>query len=70
MDVAQGSRPRQAGRRLHRYVHIATKQENTRKGAPHLVPLADRAMGSMKQWLLGTLHGRRTPMEGDVMRPG
>jgi transposase-like protein len=39
------------------YKHIATKQENIRKGAPHVVPLADRAMGNLKQWLLGTYHG-------------
>jgi hypothetical protein len=24
---------------------------------PHVVPLADRAMGNLKQWLLGTHHG-------------
>lgn len=39
------------------FTHIATKQGNIRKGAPHIVPLADRAMGNMKQWLLGTYHG-------------
>jgi len=39
------------------YTHIATKQGNIRKGAPHVVPLADRAMGNLKQWLLGTFHG-------------
>lgn len=39
------------------YTHVATKQGNIRKGAAHIVPLADRAMGNMKQWLLGTFHG-------------
>jgi transposase-like protein len=43
------------------YVHQATKQGNIRKGADHVVPLADRAMGNMKQWLLGTFHGVSRP---------
>jgi transposase-like protein len=28
-----------------------------RKGAKSVVPLADRAIGNLKQWLLGTHHG-------------
>jgi transposase-like protein len=39
------------------FVHYPTVQGKIRKGAPHVVPLADRAMGNMKQWLLGTHHG-------------
>ena len=39
------------------YTHQPAKQGNIRKGAVHVVPLADRAMGNMKQWLLGTFHG-------------
>ena len=31
------------------------------KDAEHVVPLADRAMGNMKQWLLGTFHGVGRP---------
>jgi transposase-like protein len=39
------------------YDHAPKKQGNIRHGAEHVVPLADRAMGNMKQWLLGTFHG-------------
>ncbi len=39
------------------YEHVSTTQGDIRKGAPHVVPLADRAMGNLKQWLLGTYHG-------------
>lgn len=39
------------------YIHHAIVQGNIRKGMPHVVPLADRAMGNLKQWLLGTFHG-------------
>lgn len=39
------------------YIHVAEKQEKVRKGAKPVVPLADRAIGNMKQWLLGTYHG-------------
>jgi transposase-like protein len=39
------------------YVHQPTVQGNIREGMPHVVPLADRAMGNLKQWLLGTHHG-------------
>ena len=28
-----------------------------RKGAPSVVPLADRAIGNLQQWLIGTYHG-------------
>ncbi len=28
-----------------------------RKGAPSVVPLADRAIGNLQQWLIGTHHG-------------
>ena len=43
------------------YVHKPKKQENIRHGAEHVIPLADRAMGNMKQWLLGTFHGVSRP---------
>ena len=39
------------------YIHQPAKQGNIRHGAEHVVPLADRAMGNLKQWLLGTFHG-------------
>lgn len=39
------------------YTHLPMKQDDIRKGALHVVPLADRAMGNLKQWLLGTYHG-------------
>jgi hypothetical protein len=28
-----------------------------RKGATPVVPLADRAIGNLQQWLIGTYHG-------------
>ena len=43
------------------YIHQPTKQGNLRHGAPHVVKFADRAMGNMKQWLLGTFHGVSRP---------
>ena len=43
------------------FVHQPAKQGNIRQGAEHVVPLADRAMGNMKQWLLGTFHGVSRP---------
>jgi hypothetical protein len=43
------------------YKHQPAKQGNIRRGAEHVVPLADRAMGNMKQWLLGTFHGVSRP---------
>jgi transposase-like protein len=42
------------------YTHIPRMQPqrtNLRKGAPSVVPLADRAVGNLKQWLIGTHHG-------------
>jgi hypothetical protein len=42
-------------------MHQPAKQGTIRKGAEHVVPLADRAMGNMKQWLLGTFHGVSRP---------
>ena len=43
------------------FIHQPAKQGNIRHGAEHVVPLADRAMGNMKQWLLGTFHGVSRP---------
>jgi transposase-like protein len=40
--------------------HVARTQplrSDLRKGAPSVVPLADRAIGNMQQWLIGTYHG-------------
>jgi transposase-like protein len=40
--------------------HIAHTQPKTtelRKGAQSVVPLADRAIGNLQQWLIGTYHG-------------
>ena len=42
------------------YRHIARAQPRTtelRKGAKSVVPLADRAIGNLQQWLIGTYHG-------------
>jgi transposase-like protein len=39
------------------YAHVGAKQGNLRKGARRVVPRADRAIGNLKQWLLGTHHG-------------
>ena len=42
------------------YRHIARAQPKTtelRKGAKSVVPLADRAIGNLQQWLIGTYHG-------------
>ena len=52
--------PRAAGRPVSD-VHQPAKQGNIRHGAEHVVPLADRSMGNMKQWLLGTFHGVSRP---------
>jgi transposase-like protein len=46
---------------LASFIHQPAKQGNIRHGAEHVVPLADRAMGNMKQWLLGTFHGVSRP---------
>ena len=32
-------------------------QSDLRKGAKSVVPLADRAIGNLQQWLIGTYHG-------------
>src|SRR6266568_1909696 len=40
--------------------HVARKQplrSELRKGAKSAVPLADRAIGNLQQWLIGTYHG-------------
>lgn len=40
--------------------HIARTQpirSALRRGAPSVVPLADRAIGNLQQWLIGTYHG-------------
>lgn len=42
------------------YHHVARKQPHPtdlRKGAKSVVPLADRAIGNLQQWLVGTHHG-------------
>src|SRR5712691_4999306 len=42
------------------FKHIARTQplrEDLRKGARSVVPLADRAIGNLQQWLIGTHHG-------------
>jgi transposase-like protein len=42
--------------------HIALKQplrRALRKGARSVVPLADRAIGNLQHWLIGTYHGRQ-----------
>src|SRR2546422_10831968 len=42
------------------YRHIALKQparSALRKGAASVVPLADRAIGNLQHWLIGTYHG-------------
>jgi transposase-like protein len=42
------------------FKHIARTQPRRtalRKGAKSVVPLADRAIGNLKQWLIGTYHG-------------
>ncbi len=40
--------------------HVARNQplrSELRKGAKSAVPLADRAIGNLQQWLIGTYHG-------------
>src|SRR5260370_5145655 len=42
------------------FKHVARKQplrSEMRKGAKSAVPLADRAIGNLQQWLIGTYHG-------------
>jgi transposase-like protein len=46
------------------YRHIARTQPKTtqlRKGAQSVVPSADRAIGNLQQWLIGTYHGVSRP---------
>ncbi len=46
------------------YKHIARTQSlrtDLRKGAKSVVPLADRAIGNLQQWLIGTYHGVSRP---------
>ncbi|MGC2191901.1 MAG: IS1595 family transposase [Candidatus Dormiibacterota bacterium] len=45
------------GLRSAGYTHFSEKQGDIRHGALHVVPMADRAIGNLKQWLLGTYHG-------------
>ena len=37
--------------------HPQPLRTDLRKGVPSVVPLADRVIGNMKQWLIGTYHG-------------
>ena len=42
------------------FKHVVRKQPlrlQLRKGAKSAVPLADRAIGNLQQWLIGTYHG-------------
>ena len=42
------------------FTHVARAQPlrgELRKGAPSVVPLADRAIGNLQHWLVGTHHG-------------
>jgi transposase-like protein len=42
------------------FEHVARNQplrSELRKGAKSAVPLADRAIGNLQQWLIGTYHG-------------
>jgi transposase-like protein len=42
------------------FKHVVRKQplrSELRKGAKSAVPLADRAVGNLQQWLIGTYHG-------------
>ena len=42
------------------FKHVARNQplrSELRKGAKSVVPLADRAIGNLQQWLIGTHHG-------------
>jgi transposase-like protein len=46
------------------FKHVARAQplrSALRKGAPSVVPLADRAIGNLQQWLIGTYHGVSKP---------
>jgi transposase-like protein len=42
------------------FKHIPRAQPlrtDLRKGAPSVIPLVDRAIGNLQQWLIGTYHG-------------
>ena len=41
--------------------HLQPLRTDLRKGVPSVVPLADRAIGNLKQWLIGTYHGVSNP---------
>jgi transposase-like protein len=46
------------------FKHVARTQplrSELRKGAKSAVPLADRAIGNLQQWLIGTYHGVSKP---------
>ena len=49
-----------AGLREAGFKHVArvqSRRTDLRKGAKSAVPLADRAIGNLQQWLIGTYHG-------------
>ena len=49
------------------YQHVPRTQPHRvdlRKGAKSVVPLADRAIGNLQQWLVGTHHGVSRPAAG------
>ena len=48
---------RLAGRGRQARAPDATDPRALRKGVPSVVPLADRAIGNLQQWLIGTYHG-------------
>jgi transposase-like protein len=53
-----------AGLKAAGYSHIALKQplrSALRKGAASVVPLADRVVGNLQNWLIGTHHGVSRP---------
>ncbi len=55
-------RPQRAG-----VTHVRRTQPlktDLRKGVPSVVPLADRAIGNLQQWLIGTYHGRQGTASG------
>ncbi len=61
---SRGNPHRQAGmpQQLHRIGRLRPKQKRKTHGTNgvlsySLVPLVDRAIGNLKQWLLGTHHG-------------
>ena len=49
------------------FKHVVRNQPlrtELRKGAKSAVPLADRAIGNLQQWLIGTYHGGRDQLPG------